>query len=117
MDIRDRPSPATSVGGEPMVIRLLAQLRLLVQVLVIGAGTPEAATMVAGLRQTTTQAAGMLAVTAPDAFTAITAGLAHADAGEFSQARTELLAASRSLRGLTRRGLPGQAEPAPGASE
>lgn len=109
MDIYDRSLPAIAVGDDPTLARLLTQLRLLVEVLVLGPDTPEAVAMVAGLRETVDQAAGLLVAAKPEVLASVSAGLVHAEIGEHSQARTELLAASRGLRVLMRQKLPSSA--------
>ncbi|MFD9896074.1 hypothetical protein ACFWY9_42570 [Amycolatopsis sp. NPDC059027] len=91
-------------GGELRVLyQLHTELTILTPALTVAPGTPETATMTAGLRETTAAAAELLAVAEPDALDHIRRALVYAAAHDFAAACSDLAYAQHRLSVLLRR--------------
>jgi hypothetical protein len=84
-------------GPLAVLYRLHRQLRILVSTFTVAADTPEAAAMLAGLADTATQAAALLATADPDTLTALHRAFGHVRARRYNEACTEFIAAHRRL--------------------
>ncbi|GAA3563207.1 hypothetical protein GCM10022222_53700 [Amycolatopsis ultiminotia] len=95
-------------GADPLAVlyRLHHQLRVLSPVLTVAPDSPEAASMLAGLAETTDRAAGLLATAEPATLAALRQAFAHARAGRSDETTSELITAHGRLSVLLRRDLP-----------
>ena len=85
---------------------LHTQLRLLVSALTVAPGTPEVTAMLAGLADTTGQAAALLAAAEPETLTALRRAFGYAKARHHNETTSELVAAHGRLSVLLRRDQP-----------
>jgi hypothetical protein len=92
--------PADDVSA---LYRLHTQLALLTSAVTVAAGHPDTITMLAGLRETTARAAGLLTFAEPEALAAIDRALEHAVVGQYNETCSELVHAHRRLAVLLRR--------------
>lgn len=76
---------------------LHTQLRLIVPLLAVGEEHPDTPLLLAAVSDTADSLDAQLRAAAPDARDAVHAGLKHAAAGEFNEARTEFLGAYHRL--------------------
>lgn len=76
---------------------LHTQLRLIVPLLAVGEDHPDTPLLLNALRDTAERLDAELRAASPDARAAIQAGLKHAGAREFNEARSEFLAAYHRL--------------------
>lgn len=83
--------------------RLFAQLKILLPTLTVAPGHPETSAMLAGLRDTTTSVAEVLALVEPEALAAIRRALDYAVAGLYDECCSELAHARNCLLVLMRR--------------
>jgi hypothetical protein len=97
-------TPQGAAGDVSTLYRLHAQLAILVPALTVAAAEhPDTATMLAGLRDTTSRAAGLLALAEPEALAAVHRALEHAVTGQHNETCSELIHAHRLLAVLLRR--------------
>jgi hypothetical protein len=92
--------------------RLHTQLRILVSALTVAPGTPEVTTMLAGLADSTGQAAALLAAAEPDTLAALRRAFGYANARRYNETASELVAAHGRLSVLLRRDQPRRPEAA-----
>lgn len=104
---------ATS-GADPLaaLYRLHTQLRLLVSAFTVAPDTPEVAIMLAGLADTTDEAASLLTAAEPTVLSVLRRAFQHAEARRHNETTSELLTAHRRLSILLRRDRPRRTEAA-----
>lgn len=90
--------------------RLRTQLRLIVPLLAIGEGHPDAELLLGALSETTADVDPLLSVLEPSTLVAVRAGLKHAAAQEFNEARSEFLVAFHRLSLLLQQDAPRRLE-------